>query len=84
MMQFISRIWKVPSIRLAIRCIGMQSYHNILLSTKYQVDFDRLLQSHMLEMTEENKYLYWKFCKVLNYCKEKVDDKRSNHKRLVE
>jgi hypothetical protein len=27
-------------------------YHNVLLNTKYQVDFDRLLQLHMLDKTE--------------------------------
>jgi hypothetical protein len=30
-------------------------YHNVLLNTKYQIDFDRLLQLHMLDNTEEDK-----------------------------
>jgi hypothetical protein len=30
-------------------------YHNVLMNTKSQVDFDRLLQLHMLGKTEEDK-----------------------------
>jgi hypothetical protein len=30
-------------------------YHNALLNTKSQIDFDRLLQLHMLDKTEEHK-----------------------------
>jgi hypothetical protein len=29
-------------------------YHNVLLNTKSQVDFDCLLQLHMLDITEED------------------------------
>jgi hypothetical protein len=29
-------------------------YHNVLMNTKYQVDFDRLLQLHMLDKNEED------------------------------
>jgi hypothetical protein len=29
-------------------------YHNVLLNSKYQVDFDCLLQLHMLDKTEED------------------------------
>jgi hypothetical protein len=59
-------------------------YHNVLLNTKSQIDFDRLLQRHMLDNTEEDKDISWECCKVVDYCKEKVDYHRSNHKCLVE
>jgi hypothetical protein len=46
-------------------------YHNVLLNTKSQVDFDRLLQLHMADKTEEDKNMYWECYKVVDYCKEK-------------
>jgi hypothetical protein len=36
-----------------IRCSGVQSYHNVLMNTKSQVDFDCLLQLHVLDKNEE-------------------------------
>jgi hypothetical protein len=60
-------------------------YHNVLLNTKSQVDFDRLLlQLHMLDETEEDNDMSWGCHKVVDYCKEKGDDHCSNHKCLVE
>jgi hypothetical protein len=59
-------------------------YHNVLLNTKFQVDFDRLLQIHMLDKTEEEKDTSWECHKVIDYCKEKGDFNSSNHKCLVE
>jgi hypothetical protein len=41
----------------SIRMKGLLSYHNVLLNTKSQVDFDCLLQLHMLDDTEEDKYM---------------------------
>jgi hypothetical protein len=38
-------------------------YHNVLMNTKSQVDFDHLLQLHMLDKTKEDK--------DMSYCKEK-------------
>jgi hypothetical protein len=32
-------------------------YHNVLINTKSQIDFDRLLQLHMLGKTEEYSYM---------------------------
>jgi hypothetical protein len=46
-------------------------YHNVLMNTKSQVDFDRLLQLHMLDNTEEDKDMSWECHRVFDYCKEK-------------
>jgi hypothetical protein len=62
----------------------MQSYHNVLMNTKSQVDFDRLLQLHMLDQTEEDYDMSWEYHKVVDYCKEKGDVNSSNNKCLVE
>jgi hypothetical protein len=54
------------------------------MNTKSQVDFDRLLQLHMLDYTEEDNDMSWKWYKVVDYCKEIVDFNSSNHKYLVD
>jgi hypothetical protein len=54
------------------------------LNTKTQVDFDCLLQLHMLDKTEEDNDMSCEYCKVVDYCKEKCDVNSSNHKCLVE
>jgi hypothetical protein len=59
-------------------------YHNFLLNTKSQVDFDCLLQLYMVDNTEEDKDMSWECHKVVDYCKEKGDINSSNHKCLVE
>jgi hypothetical protein len=43
------------------------------MNTKSQVDFDHLLQLHMLNKTEEDNDMSWKYYNVVDYCKEKVD-----------
>jgi hypothetical protein len=53
------------------------------LNTKSQVDFDRFLQLHMLDNTEEDKYMSWECHEVVEYHK-KGDVNSSNHKCLVE
>jgi hypothetical protein len=61
-------------------------YHNVNMNTKSQLDFDRLLQLHILDKTEEDKCISWECCKVVHYCKNKegkVDNNSSNHKCLV-
>jgi hypothetical protein len=58
-------------------------YHSALLHTKSQVDFDRLLQLHMLDKIEDKKDISWELGKLVDYCKEKGDDHGSNHKCLV-
>jgi hypothetical protein len=40
---------------LQLGLLECKVYHNVLLNTKSQVDFDRLLQLHMLDKTEEDK-----------------------------
>jgi hypothetical protein len=59
-------------------------YHNVLLNAESKVDFDRLLQLHMLNKTEEDKYMSWEYCMVVDYCKEKRDDHCLYQKCLVE
>jgi hypothetical protein len=54
------------------------------MNTKSQVDFDCLLQLHMLDQTEADNDMSWEFHKVDDYCKEKRDVNSSNHKCLVE
>jgi hypothetical protein len=54
------------------------------MNTKSQIDFDRLLQLHMLDKTEEDNDMSWECCKLVEYCKEKGDVNSSNHKCLVE
>jgi hypothetical protein len=54
------------------------------MNTKSQVDFDCLLQLHMLGKTEEDKHISWECYKVVDYFKEEGDVNSSNHKCLVE
>jgi hypothetical protein len=54
------------------------------MNTKSQVEFDRLLQLHMLDKTEEDNYIFWECHMVVDDCKEKGDVNSSNHKCLVE
>jgi hypothetical protein len=58
-------------------------YHNVLLDYESQVDFDRLLQLHMSNKTEDNNYISWEYCKVVDNYKEKVHDHCPNRKYLV-
>jgi hypothetical protein len=51
---------------------------NFLLNTKYQVNFDYLIQLHMLDKIEKDKDMSCKCCKVVDYCKEKGDDHRNS------
>jgi hypothetical protein len=39
---------------LQLGVVECKVYHNVLLNTKSQFDFDRLLQLHMLDETEED------------------------------
>jgi hypothetical protein len=59
-------------------------YHNVLLEAKSQLVFDHLPQLHMLDNTEEDKDMYWKYCKLFDYCKQKGDTNSSNQKCLVD
>jgi hypothetical protein len=59
-------------------------YHNFLLNTRSQVDFDRLLQLHMLDYIEEDNDMSWECHKVVNYHKEKGYVNSSNLKCLIE
>jgi hypothetical protein len=54
------------------------------MNTKSQIDFDRFLQLHMLDNTEEDKDMSWECHKVIDYCKQKGDVNSSNDKCLVE
>jgi hypothetical protein len=56
----------------------------VLLNTKSQVDFAFFLLLHMLDKTEEDNDMSWESYKVVDCCKEKGDDHRSNHECLVE
>jgi hypothetical protein len=69
---------------LQLGVVKYKVYHNVLLITKSQLDFDRLLQLHMLDQTEEDNDMSWECHKVVDYCKEKGDDHSSNQKFSVE
>jgi hypothetical protein len=69
---------------LQLGVLECKVYHNTLLNTKSQFDFDRLLQLHLLDNTEKDKDMSWECYKIINYCKEKGDVISSNHMCLVE
>jgi hypothetical protein len=69
---------------LQLRVVKCKFYHNVLMNTKSQIDFDCFLQLQMLDNTEEDKDMCWECCKVVDYCKEKGDVNSSNQKCLVE
>jgi hypothetical protein len=50
---------KYQSQDLQLGELECKVYHNTLTNTKFQVDFDRLFQLHMLDQTEQDKYVSW-------------------------
>jgi hypothetical protein len=44
---------------LQLGVVECKVYHDVLLNTKSQVDFDRFLQLHMLDNTEEDNDMPW-------------------------
>jgi hypothetical protein len=44
---------KAQDLQLGV--LECKVYHNVFMHTKSQIDFDRLLQLHMLDQTEEDK-----------------------------
>jgi hypothetical protein len=69
---------------LQLGVVECKVYRNLLMNSKYKVDFDRFLQLHMSDKTEEDKDISWECHKVVDYCKEKRDVNSSIHKSLVE
>jgi hypothetical protein len=59
---------------LQLGVVECKVYHNLLLKTKSQVDFDCLLQLHMLDNNEEDKDMSWECYKVVDYWKEIGDN----------
>jgi hypothetical protein len=55
---------------MQIDVVECKVYHNVLLNTLSQVDFDCLLQLHMLDQTEEDNDMSCECHKVVDYCKE--------------
>jgi hypothetical protein len=51
---------------LQLGVVECKVYHNVFMNTKSQVDFDRLLQLHLLDNTEEDKDMSWEFHKVVD------------------
>jgi hypothetical protein len=47
---------------LQLGVLKCKIYHNALMNTKSQADFDCLLQIHMLVKTEEDKDMFWECC----------------------
>jgi hypothetical protein len=46
-------------------------YHDVLMNTKSQIDFDCFLQLHMLDQTEEDNDMSWECHLVVDYTKKK-------------
>jgi hypothetical protein len=69
---------------LQVGVMECKVYHIVLMNTKSQVDFDRLLQLHMLDNIEEEKDMSWECHEVVDYRKEKGDVNSSNHECLLE
>jgi hypothetical protein len=44
---------------LQLEVLECKVYHDVLLNTKSQIDFNRLLQLHMLGQTEEDNDMSW-------------------------
>jgi hypothetical protein len=65
---------------LQLGVVECKVYHDVIFNTKSQVEFDCLLQIHMLDNTEEDNDISWECHKVVDYCKEKGDVNSSNHK----
>jgi hypothetical protein len=69
---------------LQLGVLECKAYYSVSRNNKFQVDFDRLLQLHILDKTEEHKDMSLECHKLFDYCKEKGDVNSSNHKCLVE
>jgi hypothetical protein len=47
--------------------VDYKVYHNVLMNTKSQLDFDCLLQIHILDKSEEDNDMSWECHKVVDY-----------------
>jgi hypothetical protein len=70
--------FQAQAVRLGV--FECKVYHNILLNTKSQVDFDHLLQLHMVDKAEENRDMSWEKFKIVDFFEEKGDLNSPNHK----
>jgi hypothetical protein len=52
---------------LQLAVLECKVYHSVLMNTKSQIDFDRLLQLHMLDQTEEDNNFFKNFPNYLNF-----------------
>jgi hypothetical protein len=59
---------KSQALNLQLRVLECKFYHNVLLNTKSQFEFDCLLQLHMLNNTEADNDMFWECCNVVAYC----------------
>jgi hypothetical protein len=75
---------KPHSQDLQLGVLECKVYYSVFMNNKSQIDFDRLLQLHMIDSTEEDNDMSWDCHKVVDYCKEKGDVNISNHKCLLE
>jgi hypothetical protein len=51
---------------LQLGILKCKVYHNVLINTTSQIDFDLFLQLHMLDNTEEDNDMSWKCCEVVD------------------
>jgi hypothetical protein len=50
---------KSQAQNLQLGVLEYKVYHSVLMNTKSQIDFDHLLQLHMLDQTEEDNDMSW-------------------------
>ena len=59
-------------------------YHNVLMKSNSQIDFDRLRQIHYLDKAEEDRENSWECSKVLKHYEDRGEDGNIQHNLLVE
>jgi hypothetical protein len=69
---------------LQLGVLECKVYHNVLIKTKSQVEFDCLRQLHILDNTEEDKDMSYECRKLSDYCEEKGVVNNSNQMCHVE
>jgi hypothetical protein len=60
---------KYQAQNLQLGVLECKVYHDVVLNANSQIDFDRLLQLHILYKTEEDNDMSWECSKLIYYCK---------------
>ena len=70
--------------KLQLGALECKVYHNVLMKSKSQIDFDRLRQIHYLDKAEEDRENSWECSKVLKHYEDRREDGNIQHNLLVE